>query len=77
MATKHPKVEVGGIVRQIVDRCHVADSDTHVIRYVISRLKNKYQTFAALPKDQRRNLMLASIQHHHENRQLYRRVMGR
>jgi hypothetical protein len=69
------KVEVSGIVRQIVGRCHVSDSNTRVIRYVISRLKNKYQTFAAMPKEHRRNLMLQVITEHSDNRKLYRSVM--
>ena len=73
MATK---VQVGGIVRQIVGRCYVGDSNRRVIRYTVSRLKHKYQTFKAMPREQRRDLMRQVIQAHRENRGLYRRVMG-
>lgn len=75
MAIDMTRVEVGGIVRQIVNRCHVGESNRYVIRYVVSRLRNKYQTFAALPKEQRRSLMLQAIKAHGENRGLYRDVM--
>lgn len=64
------------IISQIVDRCHVGNSNLFVIRYVISRLKNKYRTFKAMPKDQRRKIMQEAIRIHEENKAEYRRVMS-
>lgn len=72
---KTAKLVIDPIIRQIVDRCHVSDSNLRAIRYVISRLKNKYRTFAAMSKASRRNLMQQTIQAHKENRALYNRVM--
>jgi hypothetical protein len=63
------------IIRQIVDRCHVGDSYTEVIHYVISRMANGYQTFAALPRKRRRDLLKAIVKCHKDNRKLYSFVM--
>lgn len=63
------------MIHQIVDRCHVDDSNRKVIRYVISRLRKGYDTYHAMPKAQRRELMTLVIEAHRENRELYRAVM--
>ena len=59
------------IIRQIVDRCHVGDSNRKVIRYVISRLKNKEQTFWNMSKYDRKVFMKSVIKEHSLNRQMY------
>ena len=63
------------IIRQIVNRCHVGDSNRTVIRYVVSRLRHGYATFHALSREQRHILMRDAIEVHEANRQLYFRVM--
>lgn len=64
------------IIRQIIDRdCHAGWSNREVIRHVISRLKGKYRTFRAMPRDDRRWFMRQCLQVHADNRQLYREVM--
>ena len=62
-------------VRQIVERCHVGDTNREVIRYVISRIKGKYKTFRKLPREQRKQLLRDAVQCHRENRDLYCYVM--
>ena len=70
-------IRMNRIIKQIVARdCHVGESDTRVIRHVISRLKNKYSTYAAMPRSDRRLLMKDSIACHRENQELYAVVMG-
>lgn len=64
------------IVCMIVDRCHVADSDLRVIRYVLSRLARKRKTFLAMPRRSRRILLRSIVRAHEANRALYRAVMG-
>jgi hypothetical protein len=63
------------MIRQIVNRCHVSDSNRTVIRYIISRLRDGYTTFRAMPRRQRRLLMRDAIAVHKANRALYTRVM--
>ena len=42
------------IISNIVNRCHVGDSNQEVILYAISRLNNKMKGFKSMPiKDQR------------------------
>lgn len=62
------------IIGNIVSRCHVGTSNRQVIKYVISRLKNKKKTFWALSKSDRRYLMETAIKEHSENLKLYRKV---
>jgi hypothetical protein len=68
-------VKVAPIVRMVVDRCHVGDSNRRVIRYVISRLKKKHRGFRAMSRSQRRDLLRQIVTVHTENRELYRDVM--
>jgi hypothetical protein len=69
-------VKADPLIRQIVGRCHVGESNRKVIRYVISCLKRKYKTWQATPKATRREAMHQIIAVHRENRQLYRAVMS-
>jgi hypothetical protein len=63
------------IVRQIVGRCHVRETYRWVIRYVISRMANGYQTFRSLPRKRRKDLLRSIVKCHRDNRKLYTRVM--
>lgn len=68
--------EVHPIVSQIINRdCHVGLSNREVIRHVISRLRDGWRTYRALPHPDRRLLMQQCIQQHRENRELYITVM--
>ena len=58
-------------IRQIVDRCHVADSFEDVCRYVISRLNGGMSRFLSWPRWARRELLTISCKVHKENRQLF------
>lgn len=74
--TKTKEIEVPSLIRQIVGRCHVADSNRMVIKYVISRLKQGYKTYRAYPREQRRLLLRQIIAQHAHNLDEYRFVMG-
>lgn len=63
------------IVRQIVGRCHVGESDSKVIRYFVSRLKRGYRTWRELPRAERKQWMRWVIGEHSDNRALYDCVM--
>ena len=63
------------IIRNIVGRCHVGDTNREVIRYVISRMKHGYQTFKTLPREQRKDFLRQIVQDHKDNRELYSYVM--
>jgi len=63
------------IIRQIVGRCHVGESNMSVLRYAVSRLKHGRKTFLSMPKASRRKFMTLCIHAHAENRDLYRAVM--
>lgn len=64
------------IVRQIIDRdCHVGLSNRAVMRHVISKLRNGWQTFRGMPKHDRRELLRQCAEAHKESRDLYRDVM--
>lgn len=67
-----------GMIRQIVDRMHVADSDDEVREYVFSRLSKKAQKDALTdPKVKRevQRILDEAVAHHQFNRLLYRQVM--
>ena len=64
------------IVRQIIGRCHVGQSNRAVIRYFVSRLKHGHATWIALPKTERKQWLRYVIMAHAENRGLYSYVMG-
>ena len=70
------QLDVHLIVRQIIDRdCHVGESNRRVIRHVISKLRDGWQTFRKMPRADRRLLMQQCVQQHRENRELYVAVM--
>jgi hypothetical protein len=64
------------IVSQIVDQCHVGQSNRKVFRYFISRLNHGYATWRTLPREQRHQWLVWVIQCHADNRTLYHSVMG-
>lgn len=65
------RTEAPPIVRQIVNRCHVGDSDRQVIRYFISRLKHGYATWRTLTRAERKQWLGWIVATHAENRGLY------
>jgi len=65
----------GQIVCQIVGRCHVSESNRTIIRYFISRLKQKERTWRGLSKSDRREWLRQIIECHSLNVGLYRFVM--
>ncbi len=60
-----------GIIKQIVNRCHVSDSHRQVIKYVISRLVERRATWESMTRQQRRRVMRDIIKVHDNNRELY------
>lgn len=65
------------IIRQIIDRdCHVSLSGREVVRHVIAKLKEGYETFREMPKRDRRQLIEDCLAQHQANRGLYARVMS-
>jgi len=65
--------DIPGIVTMIVGRCHVGESNRHVIRYFKSRLKKG--AWAKMPRAERKRVMRWVIQAHADNRSLYHAVM--
>jgi hypothetical protein len=65
------------IVQQIIDRdCHVSMSNQEVVRHVISKLRDGYNTFRAMRKHERRRLIEDCILRHRANWLLYAWVMN-
>lgn len=64
------------MIKQVVDRCHVGDTNRQVIRFLISRLRNGYQTWIGMEREKRRLVMQECVRIHHENREVYRSVMN-
>ena len=64
------------VIRQIIDRCHVGESNLSVCRYAVSRLEKKWKTVAEWPVEKRRGFLAECIRVHAENRKLYRDVMS-
>ena len=64
------------IISMIVDRdCHVSTSHIQVIKHVITRLKNGYETYKAMSRKDRRIFMRACIKAHDDNIEEYRKIM--
>jgi hypothetical protein len=57
------------MIRMIVARCHVADTNREVVAYVVSCLRPG--AWESLPKSDRFRLMRESLRCHRENRALY------
>ena len=64
------------MIKMIVNRCHVAESNLSVIRYVITRLADNYATWKTLTKKQRKTMMRQIIKAHAGNGHLYHYVMN-
>lgn len=64
------------IIRQIIDRdCHVGESNRRVVRHVIAKLKDGYETFRQMPRTERHKFLEQCLAHHAANRRLYSEVM--
>ena len=59
----------------LVGQCHVSATNREVIRHVIEKFKDGYQTWRAIPKDRRKDMMRSIIKAHQDNRDLYNYVM--
>jgi hypothetical protein len=68
-------MNINPILRAIVDRLHVSESNRDVIRYVISRLQDGYVTYRAMPRWKRREFLAQCLEAHRQNRELYSAVM--
>ena len=64
------------MIRMIVGRCHVGDSNSKVIRYVISRMAKGHATYRAQVRRERHDLLRTIIEIHAENRAVYTSVMS-
>lgn len=64
------------MVRQILGRVHVGQSNRAAIRYFVSRLRNGHRTWRTLSRSDRREWMQAVLRQHAANRAEYRSVMG-
>lgn len=64
---------MSAILRTIVGRCHVADTNRQVLEYAKSRLKPK--AWREMPLSKRVTFARLCRQIHSENRELYRVVM--
>lgn len=62
------------MISLIVSRCHVADSNREVLRYVISRMKPGY--WRGLSRELRREIMREVFEEHRLNRETYIGVMS-
>ncbi len=65
------------IIKQIIDRdCHVATPSKEVVRHVISKLRNGYETMRGMPQEDRSQLVEQCVLHHRGNFQEYVEVMS-
>jgi hypothetical protein len=64
------------MLRMLIGRCHVGDSNSEVIRYVISRMEHGNLTYRAQYRQERHELLRSIIKIHAENRALYTSVMS-
>jgi len=62
------------MVRQIVDRLHVSESDIGVCRYLRSRLSKEGKSKAQWPA--RKEAYKLALKIHHENQDMYVSVMS-
>lgn len=63
------------IIRMIVNRRHVSETNRNVIRYVISRLKGGKRTYWKLSRVERREILRLTIDTHQDNRDTYTAIM--
>ena len=73
-----PKTDsVHPIIKQIIDRdCHVATPAAEVVKHVISKLRNGYETLRAMPQWERDQLVEQCVLHHRGNFKEYVEVMS-
>lgn len=65
------------IIRQIIDRdCHVGETEKNVVRHVISKLRDGYDTFRKLSLVERRQFIEQCLTRHRANRREYIEVMS-
>jgi hypothetical protein len=65
------------IVRQIIDRdCHVSESNKDVVRHVISKLRDGYQSLRKMPAHDRRMLVEQCVEQHRSNFKEFVAVMS-
>lgn len=64
------------MIKRMVDRCHIGDSYETVIRYVISRMVNKFETYRAMSTKDKAMVIEAIIDGHKQNREEYAWIMG-
>lgn len=65
------------IVRQIINRnFHVSESNRNVVRHVLSKLRNGYQTLRTKPDQDRQLLIEQCIDQHRSNLKEYVEVMS-
>ena len=60
----------------IVGRCHVGESYTEVLRYVVSLLQDGTAGWRRMPRQQRRLAVAMIVYEHNANRELYTTVMS-
>ena len=70
------KMERIPMINQIVDRCHVGQSERQVIEFVVSKLRNGRATFLRMPRMLRKRMMQLVVARHRHNRKVYRWVSG-
>ena len=76
MAKPYPRCATENpVITAIVGRCHVSLSNRAVIRYLISRLRRRYDTWRQMSRPIRREFMKQAINAHQKNRALYDFVM--
>ena len=63
-------------VERIVGRCHVADSNAMVIRFVISKFQGGMKAFKTMPGKDQRVLVEVIKAAHAANQNLYSKVMA-
>ena len=64
------------MIRYIVGRRHVSESDRAVIGYVVSRLRGGRRAFLKFDRAKRRAIMAHTIVAHRENQILFGAVQG-
>ena len=61
------------MIRQIIGRCHVGETNREVCAYLVSRIKKS--VWRKLPLGKRVSILREAIKCHAENRALYCQVM--
>ena len=62
------------MINRLVGRCHVGESTESVIRFVISKLVNGFETFRECPTDVKAMFISNIIKAHNDNRNLFSKV---